>query len=191
MFTVLDKAATSLAASPINDPALQPKVFLTGSHGLYATLSLFVGSGSFGKGFAMLPTSNIFINKSDAVQDLVFRNTQTNNQRSLSGAIAHETTHLLVRKKVGYLKNLSLPDWKKEGYSEYVAGGTTLDHETGMKLWRANPGDGTGYQYFKYYMLVKYLLDHEKLSVDELFSRDINVQSLEATVLRELSDDGL
>lgn len=186
---VLDKAETKLAASPINDPLLQPKVFLTGSHGLYATLSLFVGSGSFAKGFAMLPTSNIFVNKSDAAHDLVFRNATTNNQRSLSGVIAHETTHLLVRKRIGYLKNLRLPDWKKEGYCEYVAGGTTLDYETGVKLWRANPADGTGYQYFKYYMLVKFLLDHDKLSVDELFNRDIDVQSLEARVLLELSRD--
>ena len=54
------------------------------------------------------------------------------------------------------------------------------------QVTQENPQDGTGYQYFKYYMLVKYLLEHDKLSVDDLFNRDIDVQSLEAKVLKSL-----
>jgi hypothetical protein len=87
------------------------------------------------------------------------------------------------------LRNLTVPAWKKEGYAEYVAGGSTLAYETGVKMWKANPGDGTGYQYFKYYMLVKYLLERDKLSVEELFNREIDVGLLEGRVLRELVDD--
>ena len=79
-----------------------------------------------------------------------------------------------------------MPAWKREGYAEYVAGGSTLVYETGVRMWKANPGDGTGYQYFKYYMLVKYLLEHDKLTVDDLFNRDFNVQDLEARVLASL-----
>jgi len=79
-----------------------------------------------------------------------------------------------------------LPTWKQEGYAEYVAGGSTLNYETGVKLWRENPRDGTGYQYFKYYMLVKYLLDHDKLSVDEFLHRDFDLRELEEKVLRSL-----
>ena len=51
-----------------------------------------------------------------------------NNARSLSGVIAHEITHLLIRKKFGYWRNLTMPTWKKEGYAEYVAGGSTLPY---------------------------------------------------------------
>jgi hypothetical protein len=189
VYAVLDKVEARLAASPINDNELSPRVFLANSHGLYATLSLYVGSSSFGKGFPVLPTNNIFINKSDLARDLVFRKAPANNERSLSGVIAHETTHLLIRKKFGYLRNLTMPAWKKEGYSEYVAGGSTLDYETGLKMWKANPKDGTGYQYFKYYMLVKYLLEHDKLSVEDLFNREIDGASLEARVLLELTAD--
>ena len=79
-----------------------------------------------------------------------------------------------------------MPAWKKEGYCEYVGGGPTLDYETGVRMWKANPKDDTGYQYFKYYMLVKYLLDTEKLSVDELFTRDIDRSALESRVLASL-----
>ncbi|HTG93140.1 MAG TPA: hypothetical protein VL866_11165, partial [Pyrinomonadaceae bacterium] len=138
------------------------------------------------KGYAMLPTDNIFMNKSDIAQDLVFRNSSANNSRSFSGVIAHETTHLLIRKRFGYWRNLTMPTWKKEGYAEYVAGGATLSYEAGVKMWKDNPKDGTGYQYFKYYMLVKYLLEQEKISVDDLFNRDYDVAALEEKVLRTL-----
>ncbi|MBA2525498.1 MAG: hypothetical protein H0V18_06895 [Pyrinomonadaceae bacterium] len=186
VYAVLDRVETRLSASTINNQTVKPQIFLINSHGLYKIMSLYLGGNSFGKGFPMLPTNNIFINRSDLATDLVFRNAPADNQRSLSGVIAHETTHLLIRKRFGYWRNLTMPAWKKEGYSEYVAGGSTLDYETGVKRWKANPKDGSGYLYFKYYMLVKHLLEHEKMSVDELFNRNHDVPELEAKVLSSL-----
>lgn len=187
IYAVLDKVESRLATSEINNREIRPKIFITNSHGLYAFISMYVGSNySFGECFLVLPTNNIFINKSDVARDLVFRRTVANNERSLSGVIAHETTHLLIRKKFGYWRNLTMPAWKKEGYAEYVAGGPTLSYETGVRMWKENPKDGTGYQYFKYYMLVKHLLEHDKLSVEDLFNRDFDVQSLEEKVLNSL-----
>jgi predicted SprT family Zn-dependent metalloprotease len=43
-----------------------------------------------------------------------------------------------------------------------------------------------GYRYFKYYMLVKYLVEVRKLSVEEVFTRSIDVRSLEREVLNSL-----
>ena len=181
IYTVLDKVEAQLATSPINDPGVQPKIFLTNSQRLYSLLSLYIGWNSFGRGYPLLPTSNVFINEADVARDLVFRKAATGNQRSLSGVISHEITHLLIRRKVGYVKNITIPSWKKEGYAEYVAGGSTLDYETGVRLWKASPNDGTGYQYFKYHLLVKYLLETEKLPVEDVFNRD----DLDAAVLEQ------
>jgi hypothetical protein len=186
IYAVLDRVDSRLAKSEISNQDVKPKIFLTDSFSLYALLSLYLGSNSFGKGYAVLPTNNIFINKSETAKDLVFRNAPANSERSLSGVIAHETTHLLIRKRFGYWRNLTMPTWKKEGYAEYVAGGSTLVYETGVKIWKANPKDAAGYQYFKYYMLVKYLLEHDKLSVDDIFNRDFDLQSLEERVLNSL-----
>ena len=186
IYAVLDRVESRLATSEINDSKVQPKIFLTNGFSLYAVLSLYLGSNSFGKGYAALPTNNIFINKSDLAKDLVYRNSVANNERILSGVIAHEITHFLIRKRFGYWRNLTMPTWKKEGYAEYVAGGSTLSYEAGVKMWKTNPKDGAGYRYFKYYMLVKYLLEHDKLSVDDLFNRDFDVQSLEDEVLKSL-----
>lgn len=183
---VLDKVEARLKTSSINDDRFKPKIFLTNSYGIYRGLSLNIGWNSFGKGYPLLPTSNVFINKADLASDLVFRNAPTNNSRSLSGVIAHEVTHLLIRNRFGYRRNVMMPSWKKEGYAEYVAGGSTLSHEDGVRMWKGNPKDGTGYQYFKYYMLVKYLLEQEKISVDDLFNRDFDVAALEERVLSTL-----
>jgi len=186
IYALLDKVEISLAKSSINNPQLKPRIFLMNNHGFYSALTLTIGGNSYAKGLPLLPTNNIFINRSDVQNDLVFRKAATRNSRSLSGVMTHEVTHLLIREKFGYIKNVIAPSWKKEGYAEYVAGGSALDDETGVKMWKANPQNDTGYQYFKYYRLVKYLLDTEKLSVEEVFSRDFDRSALEAKVLNTL-----
>lgn len=186
IYIVLDKVEARLSASPINDITVEPKIFLTNSQKLYSLLSLYIGWNSFGKGYPLLPTSNVFINEADVPRDLVFRKAATGSQRSLSGVISHEITHLHIRRKFGYVRNISMPSWKKEGYSEYVAGGSTLDYESGVKLWKANPNDGTGYQYFKYYLTVKYLLETDKVTAEDLFNRDIDPGQVEQKVFSTL-----
>src|SRR5690349_22521369 len=186
VYAMLDKVEARLATSAINNTQVRPKIFLTNSQQLYSALSLYIGTNSFGKGFGILPTNNVFINNADVARDLVFRKAPEFNQRSLSEVVAHKVTHLLVREKFGYVKNVTMPAWKREGYAEYVAGGTTLDYATGANLWKANPQNDRGYQYFKYYMLVKYLMDHDKLTVEQLFTRDFDRAELETRVLSTL-----
>jgi len=185
IYDVLDRVESRLAASAAINGGVKPRIFLTSGFNVYALLSLYIGSNSFGKSYAALPTDNVFINKADAAKDLVFRRAPP-NERSLSGVIAHEITHLWMRKRFGYWRNIAMPAWKKEGYAEYVAGGSTLDYETGRRMWKANPRDDTGYQYFKYYMLVRYLLEHDRLGVDALVDRDFDMRSLEERVLDSL-----
>ena len=45
---------------------------------------------------------------------------------SLSGVIAHETTHILVARRLGEWRALLLPAWKSEGYADYVARESSL-----------------------------------------------------------------
>ena len=186
IYAVLDKAEARLAASEIHDEAVRPRIVLTGGFHSYALWSLYVGGNSFGKSYPLLPTNNIFINKSEPARDAVLRRAAAHGERSLSGVIAHETTHLLIRRKFGYWRNLAMPAWKKEGYAEYVAGGSTLSYDDGVRMWKASPSDASGYRYFKYYMLVKYLIDHDRVSAEELFNRDFDVRFLEQRVLASL-----
>lgn len=180
---VLDDAEARLSRSSIYDRETSRRVFLTGSHAMYA----FLSNKAFRSFANSLPfIDNILINKTDVAQDLVFLNRPEHNRRSLSGVIAHEVAHLFIRKKVGILRASLMPTWKNEGYCEYVAGDSTISYEEGVRLWKEHPSDDAGYRYFKYHMLVKYLLETERLTIEEVFNRDFNTGELEAKVLSSL-----
>ena len=183
IYKVLDDAEARLSKSTIYDRAISRRVFLTNSHGLYAFLSN-KAFRSFANSVPLI--NNILINKSEVADDLVFLNRPKHNKRSLSGVIAHEVAHLFIRKKVGVVRASLMPTWKNEGYCEYVAGDSTITYEEGVKLWKENPNDDSKYRYFKYHMMVKYLLETEKLSIEDVFNRDFDTRDLGAKVFRNL-----
>jgi hypothetical protein len=177
IYKVLDDAEARLSKSTIYDGDASRRVFLTSSHGMYT----FLSNKAFRSFANSLPlVDNILINKSDSAHDLVFLNRPEHNQRSLSGVIAHEVAHLFIRKKVGVLRASLMATWKNEGYCEYIAGDTTITYQEGVALWRADPSHDSKYRYFKYQMMVKYLLETEKLNIEEVFNRDFDLKDLEA-----------
>lgn len=183
IYKVLDDAEARLSKSTIYDRAISRRVFLTNSHGLYAFLSN-KAFRSFANSVPLI--NNILINKSEVADDLVFLNRPKHNKRSLSGVIAHEVAHLFIRNKVGVVRTSLMPTWKNEGYCEYVAGDSTITYEEGVELWKENPNDDSKYRYFKYHMMVKYLLETEKLSIEDVFNRDFDIRDLGAKVFRNL-----
>jgi hypothetical protein len=180
---VLDDAEARLSKSTLYDRETSPRVFLTNSHGMYAFLSNKAYK-SFANSVPLI--NNILINKSDIGDDLVFLNRPEHDRRSLSGVIAHEVTHLLIRRRIGTLHASLLPAWKNEGYCEYIAGDSTITYEEGVRLWREDPHVDVKYRYFKYHMMVKYLLETEGLSIEDVFSRDFNMEQLQEKVFRSL-----
>src|SRR5262249_42256764 len=176
-------AEARLSKATIYDREISRRVFLTNGYGMYAFLSN-KALRSFANSVPFI--DNILINKSDVGEDLVFLNRPEHNKRSLSGVIAHEVTHLFIRKKVGTLRASLMPTWKNEGYCEYVAGDSTITYEEGVKLWKEDPNDDSKYRYFKYHMMVRYLLETERLSIEDVFHRDFDMRDLEAKVFRSL-----
>ena len=168
---VLDSAETRLKTSPLYDDSFRRKIYLTDSFGMYAVLS-HKAYKSFANSVPFI--DNVMINKSDVAADRVFVNRELNNSRSLSGVIAHETAHLLIRRRYGTVSASLMPTWKNEGYCEYIAGDTTIPLEEGIRRWRENPADDTTYRYIKYQLMVKYLLERENVSVDDLFTRSFD-----------------
>lgn len=180
---ILDAAEFKLEKSPLYDASQTDKIFLTGSYAFYGFLSN-KAYASFGNSVPLI--DNVLINKTDVNQDLVFAPRDVPNSRSLSGVLAHEVTHLMIRNKFGAIKSLvSIPTWKNEGYCEYVAGATTLSFDEGVKLWKENSND-VRLAYFKYHQMVKYLLDDEKISVEDLFNQDFDQKDLEQKVERKI-----
>jgi len=183
IYKVLDSAEIRLEKSPLYDKDLTHKIFISDTFPLYAFLNPR-GRGSFGNTTTGI---GIMINKADVPSDLVFRNAEQDNKRPLSDVIAHETTHLLIQNKLGLRKAFALPRWKAEGYCEYVAGNTTIGFEEGTRRWKDNPNDDSAYLYFKYQQMVRYLLDDEKISVEELLTKDFDEKDLSAKVFAKIN----
>jgi len=183
IYKVLDDAEARLTKSTIYDPSVNRRMFLTGSHGMYAFLS-HKAFRSFANSVPFI--NNIILNRSDVAEDLVFLNRPEHNKRSLSGGIAHEVTHLFIRQRVGTVRASLMPTWKNEGYCEYIAGDTTISYDEAVKLWKENPNDDSKYRYYKYQLMVKYLLETEKLSIEDVFKSDFNEKELSAKVFRTL-----
>jgi hypothetical protein len=168
---VLDAAEAKLRTSPIYDGEEQRRIYLTGSFSMYTFLS-HKAYNSFANSVPFI--DNVFINKTDVPADLVIMNRAENNTRSLSGVIAHETAHLFIRKRYGTVSASLMPTWKNEGYCEYIAGDSTITLAEGIRRWRVQPADDTGYRYIKYHLMVKHLLETEKLTLDDLFTRSFD-----------------
>jgi hypothetical protein len=173
--SVLDSAETRLKRSPIYDADIDRSIYLTNGFKMYALLS-HKAYKSFANSVPFI--NNVFLNKTDVPGDRVYMNREKNNSRSLSGVIAHETTHLFIRNRYGTVTASLMPAWKNEGYCEYIAGDSTISLAEGMRLWRENPADDTGYRYTKYHAMVKYLLEVEGLTVDELFTRNLDEKDI-------------
>lgn len=180
---ILDAAEARLRTSPIYDGDDRRDLYLTGGFGMYAFLS-HKAYGSFANSVPFV--DNVFISKTDLAADRVFIRRSYSNSRSLSGVIAHETAHLFIRKRYGTVSSIFLPTWKVEGYCEYVAGDSTIPLDEGIRRWRESPADDAGYRYTKYHLMVKHLLENEKLSVEEIFDRDLDEKAVAQRTLAAL-----
>lgn len=180
---VLDKAEEKLKVSPIYDAEERRDIYLTGGHGTYAFLS-HKAYNSFANSVPFV--NNIFINKTDVAADRVIMNRAFSNTRSLSGVVAHEVTHLFIRKRFGAITAWTFPTWKHEGYCEYIAGDTTITLEEGIRRWRERPDDDTNYRFIKYQLMVRHLLEREGVTVDELFKNSFDEREVAARTFAAL-----
>jgi len=123
MRILLARSDALLARSPIREPGLQRSVFLTDGGWRWKLLAL-TSSGAFALRRPFRDA--IIVNESDVAADRVENGAPVGGVRSLSGVIAHETTHLLVAHRLGEARAFLLPGWKSEGYADYVANESSL-----------------------------------------------------------------
>ena len=128
--------------------------------------------------------NNIFISKTDIESNLVQRNAEEDNERSLSSVIAHEVTHNLIENEIGIRANKKLETWKKEGYCEYISGEKTLNLKAGIKKVYKNPNSSSlAFNYLKYRILVSYLLDIKGYSFHSLVETEFDFKQLETELV--------
>jgi hypothetical protein len=187
MSGVLDRVHALLAASPLNDESLHHDIYIVNSFRLSRYL-LFRDVG-FGANHIL---GHTFVVSADPVHDLAFcerHGPDDHRIRSLSGTIAHEITHSLIRRCIGWRAEGRMPCWLKEGYCEVVADSSPIDERTGLAAVKNDSPAFPGLPYFRYRLAVEYLLKDRGLSIDQFFENPPDFHQVEAEIRTRLRED--
>lgn len=174
---ILDESLALLNSSDVFDPVKEQKIFLCTSYGEFAFFAPR-SRKSFAVNYPI--TQNIFLAPSDIGKNEIKRNGPENNTRTLSGVVAHETTHSGLEDKLGLFEYKTLPTWKNEGYCDYVAQESSFDEKLGWTQICDNNDevDVPSFTYFKYKTYVNYLLEKEIVTLDTFLTEDFDVESV-------------
>jgi hypothetical protein len=179
---VLDVAENRLTGSPLNRPSEPRWIYVCNSGWrflLFANFRHHVG------GLTYPPlTNNVFLRGSrfDVNRLIGPSGTEVPGERTLSYFIAHELAHTLIADHLGAIGYWKLPDWKNEGYSDYVAKGSDFDYQNALRQLRQGDPQMDPVRsglYLRYHVLVAYLLLERGISVRELFDHDFDATTLE------------
>ena len=131
----LDKVAARsrslVAASPLAASSEPRRLFLTDGGWRWTWLAL-QNRGAFG--ISRPGRETIVVNRSDIAADSVRNGATIGGRRSLSGTIAHEICHGMIRRQFGFTADWSKPVWLREGYCDHVAQESSLSAQDVARL---------------------------------------------------------
>ena len=128
---LIAEADRRAAASPIAQTKRDQPIFLTRGGWRWTWLT-----GQTRGSFAITRplTEAIVVNRSDPARDLVTTRRDVAPETSLTRVLAHEMTHGAIRAHFGLAADWKYPTWVREGYCDYVGGGTSLTDAEAAKL---------------------------------------------------------
>lgn len=167
---VIGRANTLVRTSPLFTPdVLERPVYLT--NGGFRWRLLTFGSTALALSRPVVET--LVVNRSNVSTDQVWNSVDTFPARDLSGVIAHERAHALIRQRFGLLGSRLYPTWVVEGYCEHVSGPGAMSDETAAELiagGRRTPG----LYYYESRKRVERELEANGGSVENLFRSSLN-----------------
>lgn len=167
---IVGRADTLVKTSPMFTPrVLARPIYLTNGGLRWRVLTL----GSTALAISRPPTEAIVINRSSVVTDQIWNSFDPSRARALSGVIAHERTHVLIRGRFGLLGSRLYPTWVVEGYCDYVSGSSTLSDQAAARLI-AEDRHVPALFYYESRKRVERELTANGGSVDELFRSSLD-----------------
>lgn len=163
-----ERAAALLRRSELAVPSRRERVFVCNSPWVFR---LFRPIGDpFAISFPV--TDHVFVAAADFRSDVARRHGADFSTRSLSGVIAHEITHGLIRRRLGLWRGLRLSDWVSEGYCDHAAQESSFPEAEGLRLMASGQSHPSpSYRYFTYRQMVRYLLEGRGLSFSDVVAR--------------------
>jgi len=175
--SVLDESELLLANTELYKTGINQDVFICNSFNEFTFFANF-SRKAFAINYGIF--QNIFLSKSSISENFIFRNGKENNKRTLSGVIAHETTHSLLENKLGILNYKFFPSWKNEGYCDFVANESSFNQQKGLQdiCNDKENTDTPSFQYFKYRILTEYLFEERKISTEQFLNGDFDLEEI-------------
>jgi len=181
------RAAELLKQSELAVPGRNERVFVCDSSWLFR---LFGPTSPHSFAFSVALTDNVFIAAADFSTDIATRPGADFNTRSFSSVVAHEITHGLIRHRLGLVRGRRLPAWVDEGYCDYVAHESSFPEADGLRLFASGQSHPSmSYRYFTYRQMVRYLVEHQRLTFSQVVAR-ANESAAVAAEAREALQSG-
>jgi len=191
----LDKATELLKTSEFCNPKLQLDICLNdGSN--YPNLMQTICGKAFAWGFYDKVVLQGTANYNDNYVEL------NGYKWNLTQLLAHEMTHCLQFDKLGLWKSkplANIPNWKWEGYAEYVSRQNTDQKylskniarflATDKKNWAINFADSTiaPRVYYDYWTLVQYCMDIKKMNYKQVLADTTSEHTVRQEMMRWFS----
>lgn len=171
---VVDRALKQLEGSPFYESEDRFHLYLANDSWRRRLLNPRA-SGAFAAAFVF--TGNTILNRTDIPADTCFNDLERHSERPLHQVIAHECTHHLLARKLGWMAYVRLPTWKNEGYCEHVAGSSTFPEEKGVELLKAGrSASAPAFRYLTYRLATTYQLEQQGITHDAFFETDLDLQ---------------
>ena len=178
--TIIDNAIKLQERAKVYDENIKQRVFINDSFKLYGFQSAFLNREAFGITYLNLG-GIIYINKADIDNNITYSPREKFNKRSLHDIIAHESTHVYLRNKLGFFKEMFMSHWEKEGFCEYVASSSSYPLKKGLYNLQNNITDeksSASYKYFKARMAMTYMIEIEGKDLIQILDADLELDSI-------------
>ena len=174
---VLDKSQNLLNNTELYKAGINQDIFFCSSYNEFTFFAL-MSRKAFGINNPI--SQNIFLSKSSISENYILSNGEENNKNSLSGVIAHETVHSLLRNELGILKYKLLPSWKNEGYSDFIAKESSFNEQKGLTNICNDEvnSESASFKYFKYRKITQYLFEDRKITLEKFLNDDFELEEI-------------
>lgn len=185
---VLQQVEAKLATSPLYSAEQKHQVFVCNARWRQRIFFTYVyGVG----GVNYYPfTTNVFLRDSLIEENCLIgpSGNRIQGERTLDYFIAHEITHTLTGQAVGGIAYHRLPQWKREGYADYVGKGSAFNYNEARKAFLANDPKmdwAKSGLYWRFHLLVAHLLDKRGWSVQRMLTEPIEQTAVEEMIRAE------
>jgi hypothetical protein len=180
--SVLSIAEDRLHKSPLNDPAMHHRVFICNDNWRFALLTN-IDRNVGGLNHTWL-NHNIVLRGANIDHNRLIgpRGNEVPGERTLSYYFAHEITHSLEVTYLGRYAYIMLPQWKKEGYADYIGKDGDFNFRAQLADFQHDAPEmdphGSGL-YRRYNLLVSYVMDIKGVSAQAMLTESFDQAALE------------